>query len=220
MNDNILTGKTEEHLVLDEYSHLLVHHEMLPSLKSLRNEARKNGFSLEIASAFRGFEAQLSIWNAKAKGMRPLLDDQGLTLDYNNLSPIEIVYAILRWTALPGASRHHWGCDFDVYDKSRMPEGYKVQLTPQESAPDGVFGHFHLWLDDHLKKFNFYRPYQYDLGGIAPEKWHLSYFPVSSNYQTALSFELVESTIKASTIELKDIILNELPLIYPRFINI
>ncbi|MCZ8486094.1 D-alanyl-D-alanine carboxypeptidase family protein [Vibrio lentus] len=23
--------------------------------------------------------------------------------------------AILRWSALPGASRHHWGCDFDVF---------------------------------------------------------------------------------------------------------
>ncbi|MBC7428790.1 MAG: D-alanyl-D-alanine carboxypeptidase family protein [Bacteriovorax sp.] len=62
---------------------------------------------MEIASAFRGFDAQLSIWNAKAKGLRTLFDDQGNALDYKTLSSVEIVYAILRWSALPGASRQH-----------------------------------------------------------------------------------------------------------------
>ncbi|MBC7712273.1 MAG: M15 family metallopeptidase [Rhizobacter sp.] len=220
MNTDILTGKTQVHLVVDAYSTLLVHKKMQPALETLREEASKNGFSLEIASAFRGFDAQLSIWNAKAKGLRTLFDDQGNALDYKTLTPVEIVYAILRWTALPGASRHHWGSDFDVYDKSRMPEDYKVQLLPQECVPAGIFGDFHLWLDDNLKQHNFFRPYATDLGGIAPEKWHLSYYPVSNEYQAALSYELVHSTIESADIELKDIILNELPVIYPRFINI
>lgn len=220
MNENILTGKTQEHLVLDDYSKLLVHKNMLPALFSLRQEAKKNGFSLEIASAFRSFDAQLAIWNAKAFGLRTLFDDQGIALDYNSLTPVEIVYAILRWSALPGASRHHWGSDFDVYDKSSMPKDYKVQLLPAESEPDGIFGDFHLWLDENLLNFNFTRPYAIDLGGIAPEKWHLSYYPVSHEYEKALSYDLIKSTIESADINLKEIILKELPKIYQRFINI
>lgn len=220
MNNDILTGKTVEHLVLDVHSGLLVHKQMQKPLAALREAAKINGFSLEIASAFRGFDAQLAIWNAKAQGHRPLLDDQGLALDYSSLSPTEIVYAILRWSALPGASRHHWGTDFDVYDKSHMPENYKVQLVPQETEVGGIFADFHLWLDDNLARFDFYRPYAHDLGGIAPEKWHLSYSPISHGYQAALSYELIQSTIKNADIEFKEIILEELPAIYPRFINI
>ena len=217
---DIITGKTQQHLILDEESNLLVHQEAYASLKTMREEAASAGFSLKIASAFRSFDQQLKIWNAKAQGLRPLLDSNGIVLDYNTLSPTEIVYAILRWSALPGASRHHWGSDIDVYDSSRIPEGYKVQLVPQESAPGGVFADFHLWLDDNLKYFNFFRPYAHDLGGIAPEKWHLSYAPVSNQYQQALTYELLEETITSADIELKPFILKELPEIYQRFVNI
>lgn len=217
---DIITGKTQQHLILDEESNLLVHQEAYASLKTMREEAASAGFSLKVASAFRSFDQQLKIWNAKAQGLRPLLDSNGIVLDYNTLSPTEIVYAILRWSALPGASRHHWGSDIDVYDSSRIPEGYKVQLVPQESAPGGVFADFHLWLDDNLKYFNFFRPYAHDLGGIAPEKWHLSYAPVSNQYQQALTYELLEETITSADIELKPFILKELPEIYQRFVNI
>lgn len=220
MMEDILTGKTQVHLVVDEVSKLLVHQKMLPALQGLREAATSSGFSLEIASAFRGLDAQLAIWNAKALGLRPLLDDKGEVLDFKTLSPVDIIYAILRWSALPGASRHHWGSDFDVYDKGRIPVDYKVQLIPQEYDVGGVFGDFNLWLDKNLEKFNFFRPYAEDLGGIAPEKWHLSYAPVSNIYQSALSYELIQTTIENSNIELKDIILKELPVIYPRFINI
>jgi LAS superfamily LD-carboxypeptidase LdcB len=217
---NILTGKTEEHLVLDSASNLLIHARVKAPLETLRDEAQKAGFELHLASAFRGFDQQLKIWNAKALGLRTLYDDQGVALDFNTLTPTEIVYAILRWSALPGASRHHWGTDIDVYDKSRMPEGYKVELLPSETEAGGVFADFHLWLDDNLKDHNFYRPYAHDLGGIAPEKWHLSYFPISQEYQKALTYEIVEETIINTEIELKEIILKELPEIYQRFINI
>lgn len=217
---NILTGKTQEHLVLDTVSNLLVHARVSAPLQTLRDEAAKAGFSLYLASAFRGFDQQLEIWNRKALGLRTLYDDKGVALDFSTLTPTEIVYAILRWSALPGASRHHWGTDIDVYDKSRMPEGYKVELLPSETEEGGVFAEFHLWLDDNLKNHNFYRPYAHDLGGIAPEKWHLSYFPISNEYQKALTYELIEETIMQTEIALKPIILRELPEIYQRFINI
>ncbi len=220
MIEEILTGKTEEHLTIDGISKNLIHKDMLSALQILRNEAKAFGFSLEIASAFRSFEAQLKIWNAKALGLRPLFNDQGVALDYNSLSPEEIVYSILRWSALPGASRHHWGTDFDVYDSSCLSADYKVQLLPLEYEVGGAFSEFNIWLEKNMASYGFYRPYETDQGGIAPEKWHLSFAPVSKIYQTALSYELIHSTVEAADIELKEIILRELPLIYPRFINI
>lgn len=217
---DIVTGKTQRHLILDEESNLMIHKDAFASLGLLREQATLAGFSLKIASAFRGFDQQLLIWNKKAQGLRPLLDSDGKVLDFASLTPKEIVYAILRWSALPGASRHHWGSDIDVYDSSRMPEGYKVQLVPQESALGGVFEEFHSWLDENLDQFNFFRPYAQDTGGIAPEKWHLSYAPLALEFQKILTYELLEETIKNSDIVLKPIILEELPEIYQRFINI
>lgn len=149
-----------------------------------------------------------------------MLDSNGVPLDYSTLTPKEIVYAILRWSALPGASRHHWGSDIDVYDSSRIPEDYKVQLVPAESEAGGVFEDFHLWLDVNIEQFHFFRPYAHDLGGIAPERWHLSYAPLANEFQEALTYELLEETIAKTEIELRSIILKELPEIYQRFINI
>lgn len=217
---DILTGKTKRHLILDPQSGLLVHNEMLDSLNRIRDDASLAGFQLAMTSAFRSFEDQLKIWNAKARGEKILYNDKSIPLDYQSLTKKEILYAILRWSALPGASRHHWGSDFDVYDHNAITLDYKVLLLPEETAPQGIFGSFHLWLDQNLDRYNFFRPYSIDTGGIAPERWHLSYAPISSTYQASLSFELIEETIKNSDIELKEIILEELPEIYRRFINI
>ncbi len=216
----VLIGKTQQHLILDEISGKLIHHEMKNDFTKLREQARVAGFSLSIASSFRSFEDQLKIWNAKARGERPVLSSTGDVIEISTLSKRELIYAILRWSALPGASRHHWGSDFDVFDSSALPDNYKVKLTPDETDDGGVFAAFHLWLDDNLAKYSFFRPYAIDTNGIAPERWHLSYFPLADNFQKNLSYELIESTIMNSDIDLKETLLNELPEIYSRFINI
>lgn len=216
----ILTGKTEAHLVLDSKSSKLIHREMQIDLNALREKAEAFGFKLEIASSFRSFEQQLKIWNAKARGERTLLDSEGKELAFNALSKKELMYAILRWSALPGASRHHWGSDIDVFDSSNIPEGYIVQLTTEETTGGGVFAPFHTWLDSELSRSPFYRPYSSDTGGIAPEKWHISYRPVSEKYMQLLSYDLIEEVIANSEIELKTTILTELPEVYSRFIHI
>lgn len=216
----ILTGQTEKHLVLDERSQKLIHIDMQESLTDLRSAAYLNGFELQITSAFRSFEQQLAIWNAKAQGLRPLLNDQGVALNFEELSKKEVLYAILRWSALPGASRHHWGSDFDVYDSMNITSDYKVQLTPEETMGDGPFAAFHDWLDDNLEAYGFYRPYQFDKGGIAPERWHLSYGSISNEYQKHMSIDVIEELITKSDILLKEEVLSELPHIYKTYINI
>ena len=97
----------------------------------------------------------------------------------------------------PRASRHHWGTDFDIYDASAMPEGYQIQLTPDEAQGDGLFAPMHDWLDEYLEsgESDFYRPYSVDKGGIAPERWHLSYRPIADQYAQMLSRELLEPSL-------------------------
>ena len=105
--------------------------------------------------------------------------------------PKEIFEAILRWSALPGASRHHWGTDFDVIDGKRLSPEMKVALVPEEFAPGGPFCELHDWLDKNMEGFGFYRPYQTDRGGVSPERWHLSYAPLAKDYLNQLSEDMV-----------------------------
>lgn len=183
--------------------------------------AKKNHFDLKIVSAYRSYEAQKNIWQAKAQGLRPLLDDEGEKLDYELLSREEILKAMLRWSAIPGASRHHWGVDFDVIDQNAVPSNYQVQLTPQETSAAGIFGPLHLWLDEMIAQnlsVGFFRPYERDLGGVSPEKWHLSFRPLSEGFLEQYSFELFQKTIEKSDLELKDLLLDDARFYYDQYV--
>lgn len=222
MDESLLRGQTENHLTtLLEFPGHQVHKDCARDLLSLQEKAKSQGFNLQLASSFRSFEKQLSIWNAKARGERALLDDQGIALDYTQLSEEEIVMSILRWSAIPGVSRHHWGTDIDVFDANALPnENYKVQLTPQEVQ--GIFAPFHHWLTRLIEKDDacgFFRPYQNDLGGVAPEMWHLSYRPLAEKYTKAYDFHFFLETLRQNDqLLLKDILLDRAEEIYERFV--
>ncbi|MGB3609546.1 MAG: M15 family metallopeptidase [Cellvibrio sp.] len=200
--------------------HCRLHRAVVKPLLALRDAAHAAGFDLRVASSYRSFDRQLHIWNAKVRGERPVLDDRGLPFDISDLSERELVFAILRWSALPGASRHHWGTDLDVYDSSLISEDYVVQLTVAETLGDGPFAPFHQWLDKKLEEDDtgFYRPYAQDRGGVAPEPWHLSYAPIAAQYVQQLTEAVLREQIEASEILLKQAILDHLPEIYQRFV--
>jgi LAS superfamily LD-carboxypeptidase LdcB len=188
----------------------------------LQADASEAGIDLQIASGFRSFERQLSIWNRKLSGELAVLGDHGNVLDVRTLTERERVFAVLRWSALPGASRHHWGTDMDVYDAAVMlPEGYRLQLTEQEAHD--YFHHLHHWLDERVANntaHDFFRPYAQDHGGIAPELWHLSYAPVANIFQKAFSIDELADILRTTDIALKNVILENLPEIYQRFIAV
>ncbi len=176
-----LTGRDEGHLVPLPDGHRL-QATAARAFAALQADARAAGFELAIASSFRSFDRQLAIWNAKADGTRAVHDERGATVDMAMLAPTDRLHAILRYSAMPGSSRHHWGSDLDVYDASAVDADYRVQLSPQEVAPDGVFDPLHRWLDQRMaagESHGFYRPYAQDRGGVAPERWHLSYAPLA-----------------------------------------
>lgn len=225
MMDQIVTGSTDTHLVSLDQSHSgnviqSIHKQVLTPFFDLQTAAQNAGFELKICSAYRSFDRQLQIWNGKLSGMRPVMDPFGKPINIQKLSPWQKIQAILRWSALPGASRHHWGTDFDIYDASAMPENYQIQLTPEEVQGNGLFAPMHNWLDSYIEsgKTDFYRPYKTDKGGIAPERWHLSYRPLADKYAEILTRELLAARLKNSDLMLLDEVLKHLDDILQRYI--
>lgn len=163
---------------------------------ALKAAAASEGFDLCICSAYRSFDRQRVIWNDKLAGLRPVLDQFSNPIDLSQLDDWQKIKAVLRWSALPGASRHHWGTDFDIYDAGAMIADYQIQLVPEECKGTGVFAPMHGWLNSMLpssKKdfYGFYRPYAVDLGGVAPEPWHLSYRSIADDYAEQLSSSII-----------------------------
>jgi LAS superfamily LD-carboxypeptidase LdcB len=200
-----------------------LHINVVEPLLHLCDSAQAAGFFLRVASSYRSFERQRLIWNAKAKGERPVLDDRGQLLDLAVLTDLQKVHAILRWSALPGASRHHWGTDIDVYDGSAVSADYRLQLTLEECCDGGPFVPFHAWLTDTIaagNSFGFYRPYALDCGGIAPEPWHLSYAPLADEFARQRTEALLRTQIEATDIALKSTILDHFSALYQRYVLI
>ena len=198
-----------------------VHAAVVAPFEALRRDAAAAGFRLRIASGYRSFERQLAIFNGKAEGRRPVLDDGGRVIDSERLDEWSLLLAILRWSALPGASRHHWGSDLDVYDAAAVPADYQLLLTAEEAADDGPFGPLHRWLDERIaagKAAGFYRPYHSDRGGVAPERWHLSYAPLAAPCAIALTATVLAQNLADKPLALKSLVLERLDELYQRFV--
>lgn len=220
--NNLLLGLDESHLIDVPELGCRVHHALVSPLMSLQARAADAGFIFKVASSYRDFDRQLFIWNNKARGLRPVLNELGESIDLKTLSEREKVMAILRWSALPGASRHHWGTDIDVYGSAQLDPDYQLQLTVEETRGSGPFAEFHRWLEGELASGNcdFYRPYAVDRGGIAPEPWHLSYAPVAQGFAQALTVDVLREQLVQTDLELKQTVLDNLDEIYQRFIRV
>ena len=220
----VATGQTEQHLCAPPAAEALgapVHRDLVEPFGALRRAAAAGGFDLRILSGFRSFDRQLVIWNEKATGRRAVLDTDAVPLDITTLSERELVFAILRWSALPGASRHHWGSDVDVYDHTAQPPGYEIELIPEEVNPGGMFAPLHAWLDERIAAgtaCGFFRPYDRDRGGVAPERWHLSHAPTAARYERLLTPARLRATIGQADMRLKDAVLEHLDEIVERFV--
>ena len=200
-----------------------LHHDVVLAFLRLQQSALVAGFDLAVASSFRSFDRQLLIWNEKATGKRPLYDERGELLVFEELAPWPLAQAILRWSALPGASRHHWGTDLDVYDRAAVPPDYQVQLSPAEVNTGGPFHAMHDWLDQQLAADNaegFFRPYERDRGGVAPERWHLSYAPLAADLQQQLSMDSLAAFIDQQNLALKTEVLEHMQEIYHRYVEV
>jgi LAS superfamily LD-carboxypeptidase LdcB len=213
-----LTGRDRTHLTDLSDPRCSLHTEVFRPFLAMRAAAAADGIDLVAFSSFRDFDRQLAIWNAKFRGERPVQDRSGQPLDVAGLSSAERVAAILWWSALPGASRHHWGTDFDVLDGKALPYGYQLQVVPAEYGPGGPFERLTRWLDEHMHAFGFFRPYTTDRGGVAPEPWHLSHAKVAARAQRQLSLEALKGVLGSAGIEGQTAVLEALARIYSSYV--
>ncbi|HDU2649150.1 TPA: M15 family metallopeptidase [Yersinia enterocolitica] len=219
LTPQMITGRSTEHLVV-----LTGNHRMQPqavdAFLAMQLAAKVAGFDLQPASTFRDFDRQLAIWNGKFRGERPVLDKDSQPIDISQLDAASRCEAILRWSALPGASRHHWGSDLDIYDPSLLPLEAKLQLEPWEYQLDGYFYPLTQWLDAHMAEFGFYRPFSTDTGGVAAEPWHLSYRPLATTAEHLLTPAILLEAWQSQDVAGSEWLTGHLPMIFSRFITI
>ena len=218
----ILTGLSREHLAPLPNSlsdnHFL-HPQAVEAFLQLQQAAKQAGFNLQPASTYRDFERQKLIWNAKFNGERKVHDDQGCAIDMNCLSDWEKIQAMLRWSAMPGASRHHWGTEIDIFDPDLLPEGQKLQLEPWEYQTGGYFQRLTNWLLANAEQYGFYFPFMEDHGKqIGLEPWHLSYFPVADIYAQQFSKEMLLSAWNTQEIAGKACLIEHIDEIFEHYI--
>lgn len=198
LTTEMLTGKSRAHLLHLPTTHSNNHFLQLDALlafQGLQNAADRAGFNLQPASSFRDFSRQQLIWNNKFLGLRKVHDDAGNPLDLSMLAPWEKAQAILRWSALPGASRHHWGTEIDIFDPDLLPEGQALQLEPWEYQQGGYFFELSEFLAENLAKFDFGLPFLPQPEGkkIGLEPWHISYLPLAQQAQQQFTPEVLLS---------------------------
>lgn len=131
--------------------------------------AKKEGIHLRVVSATRTFDRQKQIWEEKWFGHRKV---EGRNLHEENLPPAERARLIMRYSAMPGTSRHHWGTDVDI---NALEDEYFLSGQGKREYD---------WLVANAPRFGFCQVYSARstgrVTGYEEEKWHWSYMPLSS----------------------------------------
>ncbi len=163
------------------------------AMKKMFAAAAADGVYFIIHSATRNFEMQKQIWEGKWKGNRFLEGNINAAKRYPD--PKDRALAILRFSSMPGTSRHHWGTDMDInnftnayFEKGKGLKEYQ-------------------WLLENAAKYGFCQPYT-EKGDERPdgyneEKWHWSYVPVAGKLtklaETKMKDEMITGFLGAET---------------------
>lgn len=217
-----LTGKSTSHLVplpnpLSDKHRL--QNAAVQAFLALQQAAHQAGFNLQPASTYRDFERQQLIWNAKFSGQRKVHDDQGNALSLEQCDDWQKCQAILRWSAVAGASRHHWGTEIDIFDPDLLPEGQSLQLEPWEYQADGYFARLTEWLKENAARFDFSFPFQGQTHKqIGIEPWHLSYQPLAEQFQRQFSPEMLLNAWQGEEVAGKACLIQHLDRLFADYI--
>ena len=188
---DVIIGKSQSNLVGDS---IRLEVNTYKAFKKMEAAAKRDGIHLKIVSAYRGFERQKLIWNNKY---------EKFTNDFS-LEPEKAISEIIRFSTVPGTSRHHWGTDIDIID-GNFPDEENV-LVSEKFEKDGLFYKLKNWLDNNSENFGFYLTYTNDKNrkGFEFEPWHYSYKPVSVKYYRALIKTDLKKIIKSLDINGSD----------------
>jgi LAS superfamily LD-carboxypeptidase LdcB len=128
------------------------------AFKKMADAAKLDGINLYVISATRNKSYQRGIWERKWAS--------------RSGSDVERARDILKYSSMPGTSRHHWGTDLDInsLEPAWWTKGEGLKIWE--------------WMQVHAASFGFFQPYtgnEYTrLSGYKEERWHWSYHPQSS----------------------------------------
>lgn len=147
---------------------LYLRRDALDALTKMAAAATRDGVTLRVVSATRNFDAQRAIWDAKWNGTTKV---EGRDLSTER-DLVKRTRTILTFSAMPGASRHHWGTDVDL---NALTDAYFAR---------GEGARVYAWLTKHAASYGFCQPYTAKSEarplGHEEEKWHWSYKPVAA----------------------------------------
>ena len=130
--------------------------------------AKGVGINLKLISGTRTFYHQKSIWERKWTG-KTKVDGKNLFTEVSDIN--KRAKMILKYSSMPGTSRHHWGTDIDVYSLNDVD----FQTTKGKEV--------YKWLKNNALNYGFCQVYTPKDSlrpmGYEEEKWHWSYFPIS-----------------------------------------
>lgn len=147
---------------LTHKSNIYLRKEALEALEAMARAAAADGVELNVVSAMRTWSHQKRIWDGKWDSPR-----------FMGFVGAERAEEILRYSSMPGSSRHHWGTDVDLnaLENSYFETGTGLAL--------------YTWLVEHAAEFGFVQVYG-DMSngrtGYQEEKWHWSYWPLASGF--------------------------------------
>lgn len=169
LTDNQLMGLHKlRGLWKDDASGQFALKEVMESYWKLKEAAEKEGWNLMLVSGYRSFGSQRRIWNKNDRS----LQKNGVEGEATRAK------SIMRTVSVPGLSRHQWGTEVDISEKSLR--GRLLSVGPD--TPKRVLD-FYDWMEENAPKYGFCRVYQGKKGSIVDEPWHWSYHPFARVYQ-------------------------------------
>jgi LAS superfamily LD-carboxypeptidase LdcB len=165
--------------------------EVNAAFEEMAAAAQSEGIALKVISGGRNFNMQKVIWERKWNARRPnFKTDKETSLD------------ILKYSSMPGTSRHHWGTDLDI--NSLEPSYFASGRGKKEYD----------WLQKNAAKFGFCQTYDNKTNsgrlGYSEEKWHYSYMPISSvilsQYNEQITYEKLTGFLGSSSAKEIDVI--------------
>ena len=217
LDEQAALGLTQAHLC--DYHGRLVEQSIVRDLKQMQAAASKCNITLSLASSFRDFARQSLIWNNKFNQIRPVFDINDQPVDLTHLNEQDKCQAIMLFSAIPGASRHHFGTDLDVFDANKVDDDYQLALSQQEYASGGPFFELAKWLEQHAETYGFFLPYKQFNGGVAKEPWHISHISRAQYYSNIHSKELLEKLLINSNVAGWPSLVDQLDTIYPQYVS-
>ena len=134
--------------------------EALSAFEAMWNAARNDGIELIILSATRNWTYQRGIWNRKWNGP-----------GYSEFEGKARAIEILKYSAMPGSSRHHWGTDIDL-------NAFENEWFENDPVGKALYA----WLQANASHYGYHQVYgdtSNGRRGYREEKWHWSYLPLA-----------------------------------------